>query len=136
MNSLYKTEILCIVKRKHFCIWLRVCSISSNKILFLLELSNNFSLIQRSMKIWSKEWGSLWDLNLLIIRPWEALTFFSIDIWKSIFLIIMINIIFSFLSLTHRISQWFLTGVWVTASLLKYPGLFSVYYYYYYYSWY
>ena len=25
------------------------------------------------------------------------------------------------------VSRWFFTGVWVTASLLKYPGLFSVY---------
>ena len=33
---------------------------------------------------------------------------------------------FSFI-LCISVSSWFLTGVWVTASLLKFPGLFSVF---------
>ena len=51
------------------------------------------------------------------------LTFCVVVSWCSI--IIIIIIIYSFRVFHISVSWWFLTGVWVTASLLKSPGLVS-----------
>ena len=45
----------------------------------------------------------------------------------AIIIIIIVVIIYSFRVLLIDVSWWSLTGVWVTASLLKSPGLFSIF---------
>ena len=54
-------------------------------------------------------------------------------------LLVCIRIFYYYYSLVRAFhisdSRWFFTGVWVTASLLKSPELFSVYYYYYFTNW-
>ena len=45
----------------------------------------------------------------------------------SVIIIIIIISIYSFRVFHISINWWFFTGVWVTASLLKSPGLFSVF---------
>ena len=47
------------------------------------------------------------------------------NIGITIIIIIIIIIIFSFRVFHISVSWWFFTGVWVTASLLKSPGLVS-----------
>ena len=60
---------------------------------------------------------------------WSAGTAKS-TIWHVLFIIIIIiiiTIIYSFRVFHISVSWWSFTGVWVTASLLKSPGLFSVF---------
>ena len=53
---------------------------------------------------------------------------FFFSLYTYLLLLLLLLIIFTPFWVFHsRVSRWFLAGVWVTTSLLKSPGLFSVF---------
>ena len=67
-------------------------------------------------------------INYLVTEPRTPITNCISECFIIIIIIIIINIIiYSFRVFHISVSWWFFTGVWVTASFLKSPGLFSVF---------
>ena len=90
-----------------------------SKVLVLISLFAFFqfySEVSRDSKV-HRSTCSLFHLLLIITRSGRL----------AMIIIIIIIIIYSSRVLHISITWWFFTGVWVTASLLKSPGLVSVF---------
>ena len=104
------------------CLWMTIyiyiCSLYSIRKEYLFNISTKLNLFP-----WIG-WPIL-IINLLIFTDSFSLFIFTAKWLEAFNIIIIIIIIYSFRVFHISVSWWFFAGVWVTASLLKCPGLVS-----------
>ena len=118
------TNIFCFVASYLFLIWLVLMA------LFWAAVRRN-SDFRLTCSFFSHVHVFSWEMSLVrhLKRPHSCFSFHFcfLVIFVLLISVLSVIIIYSFRVFHISVSWWFFTGVWVTASLLKSPGLVSVF---------